>query len=531
MKIVKPIVFRNFDFSRASEATYYDATGALVTAVEDELRLGYNPTTHAFIGPIYEQASENYADSDIADGAVWDEGGLSVVSGTDLNPEGVSGTVYGFSGNGFGDPATSLFTIPPGDYVLSMYVNPKTFGIIEIGFDNNVVNTATFDAAGSVIYQPPNNSAHVQEVGFAWTRISMAGTTTTGNIAIRVNGDLSFGLTGQVYIASIQVEPITENLLPTSFMVDTTTPPVGAVSFRAADETVNGPPQVVTSNVDEDDAPVWDSGESYVAGDPVIVLGSHHRVYESIDANINKFPPDHPEEWIDQGSTNRWRMFDMQVGVEKQTVSTDSSNTINVVLDLDQVVTSVTLLNMDANNVRIIMRNEFGETVYDHYEDLLQSTPSSDWWSFFFATRTNIRTLVLTDLPSVKPSTIEMILDGDALPAKIGKMIVGEAVDIGCARYGTSVGIVDFSRKERDAFGNNFILERRYIDRADFDVQVPTSSIDSIKALLTSIRATPALYIGDEQFASTVLYGFYRDFSIVISGPRRSDATIQVESI
>lgn len=534
MKIVKPIIFRNFDFLRASEATYYDVTGALVTASADELRLGYNPTTHAFIGPIYEQASVNYIDSDLTNGTKWDEGSFTPISGVELDPTGTSTTVHGFSGNGFDvSPIESLYTVPPGDYTVSVYVTPASFGLVELGFDGGLVDVGVFDAAGSVLASPPNGSAHVQEVGFGWTRISISGTTTTGRVSLRVYGSLSDqSITGEVYFDFFQLEPVTANLLPTSFMVDTTTPPGGTLSFRAADETVEGPPQVVTSNVEENDAAQWDIDDTYTTGQVVMVLGSYHKLYESIGATpAGMFPPDHPEYWIDQGATNRWRMFDMTVGPEKQTVSTDSSNTVNVVLDFDQIVTSVTLLNMEANNVRIIMRDEFGNTVYDHYEDLLQETPSSDWWSFFFATRSNIKTLVLTDLPTVKPSTIEMILDGDAFPAKIGKMIVGEAVEVGCARYGTSVGIVDFSRKERDDFGNNFILERRYIDRADFDVQIPTSSIDSVKALLTSLRATPTLYIGDEQFASTVIYGFYRDFSIIISGPKRSDLTIQVESI
>lgn len=530
MKIVKPIIFRNFDSTRASEATYYDQDGFLSIAPADTLRLGYNPTTLDFIGPIYEEAGVNYGTSSTLD---WDANGQEDL-GTSGPAIGVDGVTlefkYGFRDDGSGASAT--YDVPAGAYVFSIYAKQYptyTNSLLYMGIGG--FNYGRFNVQTGAILSNLNGSARAQALPNGWFRFSVADyTASTNKVRLAVSGP-SIGQIGGVIFDGHQVELTTSDLLPSSYMVDMDSPPGGAFSYRAADIAIEEPPRVVTSNVDENDAPLWDEDDAYTAGNQVVVLGQVHKLFESIGANTNKYPPDHPEEWIDQGATNRWRMFDMNVGPDKQTVSTDSSNTVQVLLELDQIVTSVTLLNIDANNVRIIMRDAFGAVVYDHYEDLLQSTPSSDWWSFFFATRSNIKTLVLTDLPSVQPSTIEMVLDGDAFPAKIGKMIVGEAVEIGCARYGTSVGIVDFSRKERDPFGNNFILERRYIDRADFDVQIPTSTIDNVKAILTAARATPTLYIGDEQFASTVIYGFYRDFSIIISGPKRSDLTIQVESI
>ena len=529
MKIVKPIIFRNFDSTRASEATYYDQDGFLSIAPADTLRLGYNPTTLDFIGPIYEEAGVNYAEISTLDWVANDQIDFNS-TGPTIGVDGVIEIQTGFRSDGSGVKASTDNTIPPGDYVFSIYakISPSYANCyLFMGFDTTTL--VAFNVGLGTVHTDLGAHANIQVLPNGWRRYSIAGATLTGAMCIGVSGAIAPGTMGGAFLQYPQIESITPDFLPTSYMTE---PDAGVpITYRAADIAIEEPPRVVTSNVDENDAPLWDEDDAYTAGNQVVVLGQVHKLFESIGANTNKYPPDHPEEWIDQGATNRWRMFDMSVGAEKQTVSTESSNTVQVLLELDQIVTSVTLLNMEANNVRIIMRDEFGEIVYDHYEDLLQSTPSSDWWSFFFATRSSIKTLVLTDLPSVQPSTIEMILDGDAFPAKIGKMIVGEAVEIGCARYGTSVGIVDFSRKERDPFGNNFILERRYIDRADFDVQIPTSTIDNVKAILTAARATPTLYIGDEQFASTVIYGFYRDFSIIISGPKRSDLTIQVESI
>lgn len=520
MKIVKPIIFNSFDFSRASPATYYDEDGILTTAAIDVLRFGYNPTTLEFIGPILEAQATNLVPYS-EDFSEWNISSAALSAETFIRPDGNSTATTKYQTMAANNSLTVGEFLSAMGFVctFSIYVrwiSGTTPTVYLRGLSGGLPNS--FNLVGPDF---DYGYAFMQSLPNGWKRIGVSG-SASGSDYFGLNIGGSSG-NGQIYIWGAQVEGGSS---VTSYIATD-----GGEETRAADVVSEDPPRLVASNVDEDTDLAWDNGTSYSAGQQAVVFGTYNKIYESIGANTNKFPPEHPEEWIDQGAINRWRMFDMTVGPEKQTVSTNSSNTVELLLELDQVVTSVTLLNMEANNVRIIMRDEFGEIVYDHYEDLLQSTPSSDWWSFFFATRSNIRTLVLTDLPSIKPSTIEMILDGDAFPAKIGKMIVGEAVEVGCARYGTSVGIVDFSRKERDPFGNNFILERRYIDRADYDIQIPTSTIDSVKALLTSVRATPTLYIGDEQFASTIIYGFYRDFSIIISGPKRSDLTIQVESI
>ena len=110
-------------------------------------------------------------------------------------------------------------------------------------------------------------------------------------------------------------------------------------------------------------------------------------------------------------------------------------------------------------------------------------------------------------------------------------MIIGDDINIGCTQFGTSVGITDFSRKERDAVGNNYILERRYIDKADYPVQMTSDKVDATHALLSQLRATPAVYIGSENYISTVVYGYYKDFSIVISNSRYSQCSLSVEGI
>jgi len=59
MKVIKPLTFSNFEFERASSATYYNSSGVLSVAAVDVLRESYNPNTLAYEGPIFENAATN----------------------------------------------------------------------------------------------------------------------------------------------------------------------------------------------------------------------------------------------------------------------------------------------------------------------------------------------------------------------------------------------------------------------------------------------------------------------------------------
>ncbi|CAB5555439.1 Uncharacterised protein [Pseudomonas putida] len=52
-----------------------------------------------------------------------------------------------------------------------------------------------------------------------------------------------------------------------------------------------------------------------------------------------------------------------------------------------------------------------------------------------------------------------------------------------------------------------------------------------MRRLLAELRATPVVWIGEESYEATILFGFYKDFQIVFSGPTVSDCSITVEGV
>ena len=94
---------------------------------------------------------------------------------------------------------------------------------------------------------------------------------------------------------------------------------------------------LTSSNIPEDEYPVWVSGKSYTALDKVIYK---HKIYERIVTGSGTTPPDLDQvNWLDDGYTNRYRMFD-------NVVSNVSSRTggIQFTLTPNEVVNGIAFL-------------------------------------------------------------------------------------------------------------------------------------------------------------------------------------------
>ena len=120
--------------------------------------------------------------------------------------------------------------------------------------------------------------------------------------------------------------------------------------------------------------------------------------------------------------------------------------------------------------------------------------------------------------------------------AKCGMMAVGKLNSLGVTLAEPSLGIIDYSKKTTDSLGRTYLSQGVYADRSELDFWLPTSNIDGVMSKLVDLRATPAVYsvdnAGEElNYKSLLIYGFYQDFEIVISGPKVSKCKITIEGL
>lgn len=288
---------------------------------------------------------------------------------------------------------------------------------------------------------------------------------------------------------------------------------------------------LTSSNVTEDDYSEWSSATTYADGDKVIVIGTTHKVYESlVGSNLNNDPTtDDGTNWLELGATNRWKAFD-------QKISDQVSNLNTIEYQLNSATTNVTavsLFGLDGISVNVTVTDATDGEVYNEDFSLLDNAEIVDWFTYFFAEQGTKTEALFTGIPPYLNSDVDITVTAETgTNAKVGQIVLGFLSNFGLTTYGTSVGIEDYSRKETDAFGNFIITERAFAKLVDYDVRLETGKARTVQNTLADFRATPIVYIGseDEAFA-TIVYGFYRRFDITLEGPAYSFAAIEVEGL
>lgn len=282
----------------------------------------------------------------------------------------------------------------------------------------------------------------------------------------------------------------------------------------------------IYSNVPENDYPVWSGSTAYAKAARVILSS---RVYEALIANTNVNPSSTattPATWLDLGVTNRWKMFD-----DKMSSYTENPESIVVQVTPGKPVGAMAFFGVDAAIAYLKVIDPYEGIIFESQISTVSTDGVNDWYDYFFSPVETTEDFVVADVPAGSHSTLEIRLEKPGGIARVAAVIMGQVAELGIALYGTSIGIIDYSKKEVDEFGNYEIIERGFSKRVEFDVEVDTKRLSSVQRKLAKYRARPLVWIGEPSYESTVVYGYYRDFNLVIADPMFSTGTITVEGL
>lgn len=193
-------------------------------------------------------------------------------------------------------------------------------------------------------------------------------------------------------------------------------------------------------------------------------------------------------------------------------------------------VNSIGLLEMEAQRINIVVQDEpGGEIVYEKTETL--NLPVSTSWYEYFYEEITIRTdIVFTDLPAYSDAVITVTLVG-ASPVRCGLFIVGMFQLLGITQWGLGSGIIDYSQKELNQFGGYSIVKRSFSKRMESNIYVNNGKVDKTQKVLAEYRSTPVLWVGSENYEVSIIYGPYKDFSIILTDPSGSYCSLTVEGL
>ena len=282
-----------------------------------------------------------------------------------------------------------------------------------------------------------------------------------------------------------------------------------------------------SSDVPENDYAEWAIGTTYADGDRVILTTGVHKIYESQQAaNTGNDPEtDDGTWWLEVSSTNRWKMFNAIV--QEQTVQ---ATQIDTTLQSATVVNAIALLNVEATTIEITVTDSVEGVVYDETFNMTSYSGIQDWYAYFFEPIVRENQLAVTDLPPYANADINIVINANA-DAKCGAVVIGQFADLGLAQHGASLSIIDYSVKDTDAQGRVTITEGAYADKMEVDVVLDTSQMGQVKKTLTSLRTTPSVWIAEDGNSDLVIYGYYREFDIILSNPTTSRCSLEIEGL
>lgn len=291
-------------------------------------------------------------------------------------------------------------------------------------------------------------------------------------------------------------------------------------------------PSMLVSTTALEPAPAWVSGTSY-AKDAIVthldpVTGNVRR-WQSL-ANSNTVEPSSTAiaSWLDIGPCNKCAMFDSLISTQ-----THAASPLVVEFEPGDVISSLALINLVGESVRVEMLQ--GSTVVYDSTMSLQGAIIADWWNYYFLQDEQVNQALFNDLPLYYAPRIRITLTGvGGADVAIGHAVFGTRQEIGSLEMGASSGIIDYSRKNTDEFGETSFVRRAFADEFSGQVFVQNGQLNRLKRLLRDLRATPCLWIGidDDKYTEIlVVYGWYRQHRIAINYPEHSLIDLEIEGL
>lgn len=520
MSIIEPNTLGDGTFTRATIGTFIGSDGLLQTAAIDVPRLQYNPAD--LTAPptlLVEAAGTNLIFKSEADSG-WVALGTTppTVNSTNTTVDGVvcTSTTFPVTTGGTYGSGRVTGTTSTGSVNAGVTINQSSWIKISralVGAEQiTFYITGTFGGSNFIL-TATNSSQYL-----AWARAqgaALSPTLTGADFFVIFATTLTSPIT--VFSSRRQIETGT---VATSYIATTT-----AAVTRAAD--IVSTTGLIYCSVPETDFAVWSAPTNYSLGNKVI-RPSTHRIYQRLIAGTTATAPElDTTNWQDIAPTNRWAMHDKVVGT-----LTTATAAITTVMRPGSV-SGLALLELVGKTATVVMKDApGGSTVYKKVVSL-DATLITGFYDWMYKPYEQLTDLVLTDLPSQFVSNELTVSVASTSAVSIGVCKFGGVTSVGLTQYGASASITDYSKKDVDAFGNVIVTKRGFSKRADFSVITVPADFAGLFRKLTTLRATPCIYIGTEVagYEPFIVYGFYKDFSIVVPYPTQHLCNISIEGL
>lgn len=260
---------------------------------------------------------------------------------------------------------------------------------------------------------------------------------------------------------------------------------------------------VLTSSSIPDDTtyPAFAIGATYSQGARVIVDGK--AVYECLISGTVGALPLSDALWLPVRPTPKWAMFD-------QLPSTGYTGVTTLTMTLQvPAISDVMLIGCEAGTVTVTL------------PDVTRTVT---------LTGNQARSVYITELSSAGGEMTLTMTTNSLGFVRIAEILIGTVLVLGETQYGAGVGIVDYSKRTTDEFGNTSFVRRGYSGTLQAQFTLDRTDTDRVLDIITALRAVPCVWIGSTHYGCTVIYGYYKECSLDVR-ETHSMCSIRIESL
>ena len=269
------------------------------------------------------------------------------------------------------------------------------------------------------------------------------------------------------------------------------------------------PAVLISSTVPETDHAAWAAG-SYGLGARVI---KNHFIWESIQAaNSGNDPETSPTWWKKVSATNLYMMFD-----DSNATQTVAAGSMSFRLRPGRSSNAFAMLNMSGALVRHRILDPVAGLVFDKYTLMRNPLTRSSCYAWCMTHRIPVNDYIAVDLPNYPAADTLIDVSVTSGNVAVGNVVIGQQVEIATGiELGARVRLKDYSTKETNSFGVSTLVVRDYAKEASWQMPVPVELVDSLLALMASLRARPTLYIGFQPVKSLAIYGIWTECEAIV---------------
>ena len=273
----------------------------------------------------------------------------------------------------------------------------------------------------------------------------------------------------------------------------------------------------------------WNAATAYSVDQEAVRPTLHKTYRRKVAGTTATAPESDTTNWLEIGSTNRWKQFDAKIGSR----TTVASGNITTVLELGSIE-GVALLDLRGESVTVTLKQTPGGAVAYTRTTSLDDTLVSSVYDWMYGEYRQLYNVIFSDLPGQFPSgELTVTVTGNATGAGIGALVAGRVYGIGLTEYGAGSGLLNFGKVIDDGFGNREWSEGGYANRVTLPLVMETADFNRTKRLLSGVRSTPSVYIASSltRYDALNCYGVFRDLYITVPHSGMVTCNLEIDGL